>query len=229
MAIHTLIKKDKFLNNTVYIQEREQKDYLDIFFKKYDTINHKLWDDYESGKLEKETLRWRRFYDTFRLYGVEDEPLSRQFGEDYLLQMICEKELMPGAAALLERIKKSGGKMAVLSNGFKEVQYHKLERSGIRDYFSAVVISEEVGFHKPLPDIFRIALERLCGFTRNEDAQKWKTAKEETLMVGDDFENDIEGAQIFGIDQYFFNFKHIDCPGATYESDTLEEICSEYS
>lgn len=229
IAIHTLILRNPFLNEAVLRKEENNKDYLHIFFEKYDVINHKLWSDYETGIIDKDNLRWKRFYDTFLIYSIDDEPFARQFGDDYLNQMICEKELMPGAADMLSRIEKSGGKMAVLSNGFKEVQYHKLERSGIRNYFSAVIISEEVGYHKPLPDIFRIALEKLCGFTQDENPEKWREAKASTLMVGDDFENDIEGAQIFGIDQYFYNHKHTDCPGATYEYDTLERVCSENS
>ena len=44
-------------------------------------------------------------------------------------------------------------------------------------------------------------------------------------MVGDDFENDIEGAQIFGIDQFYYNPKHKPCDGGpTYESDNLIDL-----
>jgi FMN phosphatase YigB (HAD superfamily) len=102
------------------------------------------------------------------------------------------------------------------------VQYQKLERSGIRQYFDAVVISEEVGYLKPHPEIFRIALEQTAGITAADDPQAWKALKEETLMVGDDARNDIEGAQIFGIDQWFVKKNAASYGvGATYESDDL--------
>lgn len=227
LAIHTLISRHSRLEKA--IQEVENcEDCKHRFFERYDIVNHKLWADYESGVIDKDTLRWLRFHEAFKLYGIDDEPFAREFGEEYLQQMICEKELMPGALDMLNRIRDTGASMAVLSNGFKEVQYHKLARSGISGFFSTVVISEEVGFHKPLPDIFRIALERLCGFTKDEDPEGWICAKAATLMVGDDFENDIEGAQIFGIDQYFYNHKGADCPGATYEGSTLDGVCPEW-
>lgn len=220
-AISFLITTHPALDEAIRLGEGGAPDYLHRFFEKYDTLNHKLWAKYEAGELEKEKLRWYRFYTAFNLYGVEDEPLARLFGEEYLHQMICEKELIPGAKEMLERISQLGGKMAVLSNGFKEVQYHKLERSGIRNYFSEVVISEEVGYQKPDPNIFRIAIERLCGFTEADNPKGWSSVVNSTLMIGDDLTNDIIGAKDFGIDQFFFNPKRRPSPGATFESENL--------
>lgn len=212
-AIHTLIDRHPRLSSVI-----EDKH---LFFEKYDILNHKLWAQYEKGEISKDTLRWLRFHVAFELYGICDEEFSKQFGEEYLQQMICEKKLIPGAKSMLERISSIGGKMAVLSNGFKEVQYYKLERSGIRDFFSDIIISEEVGYQKPDPNIFRIALERLCGYTQQENPKGWDEAKEHTLMIGDDYTNDIEGAQAFGIDQFFYNPKKRPSSGVTFESEEL--------
>lgn len=222
MAIYTLIRSDNHLKEQIIKSEKgSETESLKLFFKHYDIINHKLWNEYEKGEMDKETLRWRRFYDAFCKYGITEKEFSINFGERYLQQMICEKELIPGAVEMLEYIKSIGGKIAILSNGFKEVQYHKVERSGIDKYIDTIVISEEVGVHKPSPDIFRIATERLCGFKRCDEQSKWVEAKKRTLMIGDDFINDIEGAQIFGIDQYYYNPKGLDNSGATYEGKTL--------
>lgn len=220
-AICHLIEKYPHLDKAICNGEGGDAGYKHIFFEKYDILNHKLWGQYESGELTKDKLRWYRFYAAFELYGLHDEEFAKQFGDDYLAQMICEKELIPGAREMLAHIESLGGKMAVLSNGFKEVQYHKLERSGIRQYFSEVVISEEVGYQKPDPNIFRIALERLCGFTEAENPSGWIEAKEATLMIGDDPTNDIIGAKDFGIDQFFYNPKGKPSPGATFESAEL--------
>lgn len=220
-AICHLIGKYPHLDKAICNGEGGDAGYKHIFFEKYDILNHKLWAQYESGELTKDKLRWYRFYAAFELYGLHDEEFAKQFGDDYLAQMICEKELIPGAQEMLAHIESLGGKMAVLSNGFKEVQYHKLERSGIRQYFSEVVISEEVGYQKPDPNIFRIALERLCGFTEAENPSGWIEAKEATLMIGDDPTNDIIGAKYFGIDQFFYNPKGKPSPGATFESEEL--------
>lgn len=103
--------------------------------------------------------------------------------------------------------------MAIISNGFKEVQYKKLSNSGIVHFFDAILISEEEGVHKPSPIIFKRALNSINGI------------KSSAIMVGDDFTNDIEGAMIFGIDQFFYNYKGIDCDGGpTYNSRDLRDL-----
>ena len=44
-------------------------------------------------------------------------------------------------------------------------------------------------------------------------------------MVGDDFANDIEGAMIFGIDQFFYNYNSVPCDGGpTYDSSDLRDL-----
>ena len=115
--------------------------------------------------------------------------------------------------------------MAILSNGFREVQYRKLRGAGISEYFSAVVVSEEAGCLKPRPGIFAYAVEQLSGIRRQDDPEAWREAKRQTLMIGDDPVNDIEGAQIFGIDQFYYNHKgNRAISHATYESSDLTPL-----
>lgn len=184
------------------------------FISQYEVINHHLWDEYEAGRVTKEYLRRERFYQTLKNnYNIDDFALSEKIGREYLEFMALGKELMPGALEVLQMIESKGGKMAIVSNGFKEVQYRKMRVSGIETFFSAVMISEEIGAHKPHPAIFQMAMESLGG------------NKAETLMVGDDYKNDIEGAMSFGIDQYYYNPRHIPCGnGATYESANLLDL-----
>ena len=204
-AIGLLISRNPVLCRAIQEKEGCGEDSLHRFFMRYDKLNHRLWAMYERGEMSKEDLRWKRFYEAFRWYGVEDEALSRQFGEDYLEQMVCENRLMPGAREMLEAIRAAGGKMAILSNGFREVQYRKL-------------------CLKPRPGIFAYAVETLSGIKRTE-GDRWREAKRTTLMIGDDPVNDIEGAQIFGIDQFYYNHKHNRAIShATYESPDLTPL-----
>lgn len=225
-AISLLISRNERLLTAVTDEEKcGQAEALHRFFIRYDVINLNLWAEYEKGIMAKDDLRWRRFYDSFRQYGIDDEDLARRFGNDYLEQMVEESGLMPGAREMLETVRNSGGKTAIVSNGFKEVQYRKLRKAGIEGYFDAVIVSEEVGSHKPSPEIFACALRKLSGISPEDSPEEWKQAKRDTLMVGDDPANDIEGAQIFGIDQFFYNHKGLDIVlGATYESSTLDPL-----
>ena len=183
------------------------------FYKTFDSVNHKLWAKYEKGELPKAVLRSERFYQSLLFFGTENRDLSENMGERYLERMPYQKALMPHALEVLKELKKRGCKMALISNGFKEVQYKKLICCGINSYFDAVLISEEQGVHKPSPIIFKRALNAIDG------------KKSEALMVGDDFANDIEGAMIFGIDQFFYNYKSIPCDGGpTYDSSDLRDL-----
>jgi putative hydrolase of the HAD superfamily len=183
------------------------------FYHSYDKINHILWADYEKGLLSKEKLRGERFYQTFLEYGIDDRELAEKIGIEYLNEMPNQKILMPHAFEVLSALKERGARMALISNGFKEVQYTKLKNSGIDCFFESVMISEEQGVHKPSPVIFNRALKAIDG------------TKHESIMVGDDFANDIEGAMIFGIDQFFYNYKLLPCNGApTYNSSDLRDL-----
>ncbi len=184
-----------------------------LFYSTYDAINHRLWTDYEKGIITKDQLRGERFRLTFAEFGIDATEMADAFGEEYLDTMPERNALMPYALEVLQEIKSSGAKMAIISNGFKEVQYRKLQNSKIDGFFEAVVISEEVGFHKPSPLIFKHAVNAIGA------------VKSESLMIGDDFGNDIEGAQVFGIDQFFYNYKQIPCDGGpTYDSSDLRDL-----
>lgn len=212
----------------------------ETFFSRYEVHNHKLWAQYEAGEIPKELLRTARFYNVFEEYlqkskesGVELEPHSwskeklQEFATkislEYLEYMVDETELEPNSLKVLETLKSRGAKIAVISNGFKEVQYRKLRNSNILHFMDAIIISEEVGVHKPTPIIFQKALEQLC--TKEYYLVNRAKIRREALMIGDDFPNDIEGAQVFGIDQFYYNPYHKPCDGGpTYEGDNLIAI-----
>ncbi|MBR5856730.1 MAG: HAD-IA family hydrolase [Bacteroidales bacterium] len=216
----------------------------ELFFQRYEEINKILWQRYERGEITKETLRSLRFSETFMLFCKENDryttfgdsteeqeanitSFSQIFGEEYLERMIYETALEPNALKVLETLKARGCKIAVISNGFKEVQYRKLRNSGIIGYIDAFFISEEVGIHKPCPVIFKRALEALCGKEEYAIKENRPGIKSQALMIGDDFSNDIEGAQIYGIDQFYYNPYHKPCDGGpTYESDNLIDLIS---
>jgi 5'-nucleotidase len=100
---------------------------------------------------------------------------------------------LPGAVSLLDSLK-GKAKLGIITNGFTALQQIRLERTGLRDYFDALVISEEVGVPKPDPRIFDYALE-LAG---NPDRAR-------VLMVGDTAESDIRGGMNAGLATCWLN------------------------
>ena len=208
------------------------------FFQRYEVINQGLWKQYERGEILKEELRCNRFLFTLQeilrcapdgslpAHSFSPEELhsfALAFGEKYLEFMAMETGLVPGAGEVLEAVKAKGGKIAIISNGFKGVQYRKMNTTCIHKYVDAVIVSEEVGVMKPSPVIFRKALEAICGEEYYKEAPS--RARNEAIMVGADFANDIEGAQIFGIDQFYYNPYNRECDGGpTYESSHLTDL-----
>lgn len=208
------------------------------FFQRYEVINQGLWKRYERGEILKEELRCNRFEftlkeylkiapaDTLPAHSFTEEDLHQfalDFGEKYLEFMAMETDLIPGAEEVLQYVKSIGGKVAIISNGFKGVQYRKMNTTCIHKYVDSVVVSEEVGAMKPSPVIFRKALESVCGeeYYKNTPSR----ARNEAIMIGDDFPNDIEGAQVFGIDQFYYNPYNKPCDGGpTYTSNDLRDL-----
>jgi HAD superfamily hydrolase (TIGR01549 family) len=85
-------------------------------------------------------------------------------------------------------------RLAVVSNfDYTPTARHILEREGVADLFETVVISDEVGWRKPKPVIFELALRRLG------------LPADRALFVGDRAEIDIVGAQGVGMPVAWIN------------------------
>jgi len=93
--------------------------------------------------------------------------------------------------AALRRLRSSGWKVAVVTNGPK-FQERKLEVTGLGDEIDAVCVSAVVGSWKPDPGIFAEAARR-CG------------SKLEGWMVGDSAAADIRGGQGVGLRTIWFH------------------------
>lgn len=85
----------------------------------------------------------------------------------------------------LERFRARGFKLAVVSNWDERLR-PLLTQIGLAPYFDAVVISSELGAHKPARAIFEYA------------AQALQTAAKNILHIGDSPEEDLAGAQAAG-------------------------------
>lgn len=94
---------------------------------------------------------------------------------------------IPGAVDLVRRLHASAVPVGILTNGPADIQRLKLEQLGAADCFTTTVVSGEAGVGKPDPAIFELALEGLG------------TPASETVMIGDSWNRDIEGAESVGM------------------------------
>ena len=168
-------------------------DSFDSFYGIYTTKNHQLWEQYAKGEITKDYLSLERFLYPLRIVGCENIELAKTLGNDFLYRTTMQTNLVDGAVELLEYLTQKGYILSIISNGFVEVQYTKLRRSRLLQYFSNVFLSEEVGFQKPDIQFFRAVLEKL------------DVKSTECIVIGDNLQTDIEGAQNANIDAIFFN------------------------
>lgn len=178
----------------------------EVFIGHYNRYNDLLWDRYRRRLIDKATLRALRFRQALAHFGVHDHELAEQFDRDYISEAPQKKNLIPGALDLLNQLKDEY-RLHIITNGFPEVQHHKIQHSGLSEYFDVIVTSEGCGYAKPDPRIFRHALK------------KAKATAEESLMIGDDLHVDIVGAREAGWHQVFFNPL-----GGQHEEDVTYEI-----
>lgn len=202
--MHLLIDLDDTLwdfrrNSKIAMQEiyndYELNQYYDSFESFYDIYmvkNHQLWEQYAKGEITKDYLSLERFLYPLRVVGNEDVELAKKLGKDFLYRTTMQTNLVDGAIETLEYLKAQGHILSIISNGFVEVQYTKLRRSGLIPYFANVFLSEEIGYQKPDIRFFQTVLDRL-------DA-----SPSECLVIGDNFQTDIQGAQNANIRAVFY-------------------------
>lgn len=186
---------------------------FDGFYSRYAAHNEQLWADYRDGVIDKEFLSLDRFLYPFRSIGVDNPALAEAFGSHYLEGTTRQSQLMPHARELLEYLVVKYP-LYIITNGFSEVQFKKMHSSQISHYFKGVILSEEVGFHKPHPAIFDYACTQA------------DVLASESLMIGDSWQADIVGAMRSGIDQIYYTPNGDDTYGseATYRVYDLLEI-----
>lgn len=91
--------------------------------------------------------------------GVADEAALAKLNAIPLPE--TELRVIAGIHEMLQRLKRSGIRMAVVSNHYRWLR-GEMERLGLAPYFETMVISEEVGVEKPDPAIMRIALSEIA-------------------------------------------------------------------
>jgi putative hydrolase of the HAD superfamily len=186
---------------------------FDDYYNVYMPSNHHLWGLYREGKINKDELIVERFLVPVREFGLYDSEYAIKLSDDFLERTTLRTKLVDGTMDLLEYLRPNY-KMHILSNGFREVQYKKIENSGLSPYFDKIILSDEIGVNKPHVDFFNHALK----ITNSHPA--------ETLMIGDSWDADILGAYNSNIHQLWFNPDKLQPEGftPTYSVKTLEEI-----
>jgi len=185
---------------------------INKFLNYYRGINQEYWKLYREEKITKATLRVGRLKDTFTKINVKvSDRLIDDLSVDYIAVLPNNNELFDGAIEILNYLSPKYN-LHIITNGFNEVQYKKLENSGLSTYFDKIITSEDAGVKKPNPIIFNFALNKASAVSK------------ESMMIGDNYEADVMGAINNGIDAIYFNSKNEPVSHTIKSINTLLEI-----
>jgi putative hydrolase of the HAD superfamily len=117
---------------------------------------------------------------------------------------------LPGVDATLRALRDRGINVAVLTNGWSELQQCKARRAG---FSGTVIVSDDIGARKPATAAFDTLLAQLG------------TPAARTWYVGDSPETDIAGAQRAGLGTVWFNWERKTYPeGVVQPQHTIESF-----
>ena len=160
---------------------------LESFTETYRPINRKYWKLFREDKVSKSDLRYRRLREAFDALEFEaGDDLIHTLSEEYIAYLSLNNQFFAHAMEVLVYLRKKYS-LHIITNGFEEVQHRKLASSRLEPYFEHVVTSENVGVKKPDPRIFQYAME------------KAEARPTESIMIGDNYEADIQGALNVGM------------------------------
>jgi HAD superfamily hydrolase (TIGR01549 family) len=126
----------------------------------------------------------------------KNEKLLEKMADLYTRGRLEGARLFPGAARALERLCRSYI-TCLVTEGSGPNQRAQVEKLGISGYLNHIVISHEVGLHKPDPGLHEYAL-RAAGLK-----------PEEALMIGDRIDWDLAPAEKVGMSTMLFVQKNM--------------------
>lgn len=185
---------------------------IEDFIKKYVPINQECWRLYQNDEITHQELRYNRLKFSFDAlnYSISDENID-QIANDYIEFLTDNNHLFDGAIEVLEYLKPKY-KLHIITNGFAHVQTKKINNALLGGYFSTITNSELAGVKKPNSIIFDYAVNLA------------QASKENSIMIGDDFDADVNGALNAGLDAIFFNIRNIDVPKNLKQINHLLEL-----
>ena len=182
------------------------------FIAKYAPINQECWKLYQNDKITHSELRYNRLKFSFDALNIDisDENIN-QIANDYIEFLTDNNHLFDGAIEVLDYLRPKY-RLHIITNGFANVQDKKINNALLSGYFQTITNSELAGVKKPNSIIFDYAVNVA------------KASKQNSVMIGDCLDADVNGALNAGLDAIFFNDKKITVPDNIKQINHLLEL-----
>ena len=120
-------------------------------------------------------------------FGIDDTDVAQRIADAYRVEREEAVAPFPGAIETLTEMRARGVRLGLITNGAASTQQSKIQRFNLAPLFGSIVIEGEFGVGKPDERVFRHSLDVLG------------VPVEQSWMVGDNLEWDVQGAQRVGI------------------------------
>ncbi|MEO8174735.1 MAG: YjjG family noncanonical pyrimidine nucleotidase [Sediminibacterium sp.] len=181
---------------------------INRFYSLYNDALPTLLELFQKGQIDQIDLRIKRMNFALKEFGISDLILAEKMSNAFIEKLPQKQGIVHGAVEILDYLSNKNYQLNIISNGFHELQMQKLKSAHLHQYFQNVITSGNTGFSKPEKEIFQYALK----ITRADISK--------SLMIGDNFYADIEGAKNIGIDQVYLD---------TYDNSNLNNSSSTYT
>ena len=181
--------------------------------KLYSQINKHIWEEFERGEITADRLRVERFERFSKKIKIDFDAVS--FSKAYAKFLGEGAYLFDDSVEVIDYLSKKY-KLALVTNGLKDVQQSRISKTPLKDYFQELIISDEIKISKPDPRIFDYALDKLDHMDKSK-----------VLMIGDSLTSDMQGGINAGIDTCWYNPNHLENKSGlnlTYEIHSLNEL-----
>lgn len=192
---HTLWDFEK--NSALTFEKILQKNQIPVnpveFVKQYSPINYRYWDLFRDDKISQSEMRFGRLRETFEILNLKvEQEILEILADEYIQFLPDNNHVFDGTFELLDYLQPKYN-LHIITNGFHDLQNHKMKNSNLSPYFKTITNSESAGVKKPNPIIYEFAL-------RQANANR-----ETSIMIGDCIHADVLGAMNCGIDAILFN------------------------
>ena len=160
----------------------------------YESINKDLWEQYELGRIDRDTVIYSRFGSLFKKIGIENDGIA--FEDSYQKLLGMQHELYEDAIEVVEYLYEKYD-LYIVTNGVTATQLQRLEESALDRYMKEIFVSETAGFQKPRKEYFDYCFKKIGSMDRSR-----------TMIIGDSLTSDIKGGNNAGIKTCWYNPDH---------------------